>query len=92
MVGELMVIFGLDAVTVDLGVLRHFLELIQHLDGVAARAIVNPVVAVRSAAAVALGAVIITGVPAAPTAARLTIVHQISGILIPLINLVFLKS
>ena len=92
MIGKLMVIFGLDAVAVDLGVLRHFLEFIQHLYGIAARAIVNPVIAIRSAAAVALGAVVIIGVPAAPTAARLTIVHQISGILIPLINLVFLKS
>ena len=90
MIGKLMIIFGLDAVAIDLRVLRHFLEFIEHLHSIAACAIVYPVIAVRSATAVALGTII--GVPAAPTAAGLTIVHQFLGILIPLINLVFLKS
>lgn len=89
-IGELMIIFGLDAVAIDLRILRHFLEFVEHLRCVSTRAVVDPVITIRSATAVALGAVI--GVPAAPTAARLTIVHQILGILIPTINLVFLKS
>jgi len=90
MISKLMIIFSLDAVTIDLRVLRHFLEFIEHLRCIATRATVDPIITVRSAAAVALGTAI--GVPAAPTAARLTIVHQISGILVPIINLVFLKS
>ena len=89
MIGKLMIIFGLDAVAIDLRVLRHFFEFIEHLCSIAPRAAVDPVIAIRSATAIALGAV--TGVPAPSTAARLTIVHQMKGILIPLINLVFLK-
>ena len=85
-----MVIFGLDTVAIDLRILRHFLEFFQHLRSVAAGAAVDPVIAIGPAATIALRAIII-GVPAASTAARLTIVHQISGILIPFINLVFLK-
>jgi len=90
MIRKLVVIFGLDAVAIDLGVLRHFLEFVEHLHGIATRATVDPVVAIGSATAVALGAII--GVPAAPAAAGWTIVHQMKGILIPFINLVFLKS
>ena len=85
-----MIIFGLDAVAIDLRILRHFLEFIEHLHGIATRTAVDPVIAIGSATAVTLGAAI--GVPAAPAGSRLTIVQQIEGILIPLINLVFLQS
>ena len=64
MISKLMIIFGLDAVAIDLRVLRHFLEFIEHLHSIATRAAVYPVIAVRSTTAVALGAII--GVPAAP--------------------------
>ena len=67
MIGKLMIIFGLDAVAIDLRILCHFFEFIEHLRCIAARAAIDPVVAVGPATTVALGAII--GVPATPAAA-----------------------
>ena len=83
MVGKLQIIFGVYAVIIDLGIMCHFLVFIEHLRCVAACPIVNPVVAVNAASAPVIVAVII--VATATTATRLTIIHQILGILIPLI-------
>ena len=46
MVRKLVIIFGLDAIAVDLRVLRHFLELFEHLRCIATRTAVDPVIAV----------------------------------------------
>ena len=70
MVGELQIIFGLDAVAGELGVARHALVFLQELGGIAALAIVLAVARRPprfSAAALS---------PAAATAAALTIVDQ----------------
>jgi hypothetical protein len=88
MVGKLMIIFGVDPVAINLGILRHFLVFLEHLGGIAPRTVINPVIPVDSSAAtVVIVAVII--VPAT-TAASLTIIHQILSVLLPLKYSVFL--
>jgi len=64
--------------------MRHFLVFIEHLRCVAARPVIDPVLAIYAASAPIIVAVIII-VATATTATRLTIIHQILGILTPLI-------
>lgn len=73
MIGELVVIFGVDAVALALRVAREVLVLFEQLGGIAARAIVDAVAGVASAAGI-LRALLLPA--AAATATDLTIVHQ----------------
>lgn len=65
MVGELQMIFGVDAVVVELRVLREFLVFFEHLARVAARAVVDAVVVIETAAIVLLLPAIIVIIPTA---------------------------
>jgi hypothetical protein len=69
-VGELEVIFGLDAIARELRVARHALVFFEQLGGVAALAVVLPIAALAAEVLAPLS-------PAAATAAALTIVDQI---------------
>jgi hypothetical protein len=69
MIGELQIIFGLDAVARELRVARHALVFLEQLGGIAALAIVLPVAR--------LSAEVLTSLPPATApAAALTIVDQ----------------
>jgi hypothetical protein len=61
-VRELQIIFGLDAVAVEMGILRQLAKLLQHLRGVAAGTAIDPIG--RLAATAALRAIVATAPPA----------------------------
>ena len=68
MVGKLQMIFRVDAVTVELGILRQFLVFLEHLRRVAARTIVDLVLIIEPAAiiVVLLAVVVVIITTAAP--------------------------
>jgi hypothetical protein len=79
MVGKLQIIFRIHPVAIMLGVLRKLFIFFQHLRGVAARTVVDPILVIITVAIVVLRTIII-----APTAAAvgLAIIHKDLSVLI----------
>lgn len=87
MVCELVIIFGLHAVAIQLGILRQLFVFFEHLRRIATRPVVDPVLMVITVTVVALCAII---APAA-TAAGLPVIHKDLSVLIkssPVVGLV----
>ena len=87
MVCELVIIFGLHAVAIQLGILRQLFIFFEHLRRIATRPVVDPVLMVITVTVVALCAII---APAA-TAAGLPVIHKDLSVLIkssPVVGLV----
>jgi hypothetical protein len=59
MVSKLQMIFSFDAIAVELGILRKFLVLLQHLRSVSARTVIDLVLIVKTIAVVVLLTVIV---------------------------------
>ncbi len=78
MIGELEIIFSLDAIVLHLRVARQVLVFLEHLRGVAARPVVDPIGAVAAAIAAGINARSVT----AATATALAIIDQNSDILV----------
>ena len=77
MVGELQMIFRIDAVVIELRVLRHFLVFFQHLRRVAARPVVDAVVIIKTAAIVVLLPVVVIVVVIATATAVVVILRPV---------------
>jgi hypothetical protein len=87
MVCELVIIFGLHAVAIQLGILRQLFVFFEHLRCITTRPVVDPVLMVITVTVVALCAII---APAA-TAAGLPVIHKDLSVLIkssPVVGLV----
>ncbi len=87
MICELVIIFGLHAVAIQLGILRQLFIFFEHLRRIATRPVVDPVLMVITVTVVALCAII---APAA-TAAGLPVIHKDLSVLIkssPVVGLV----
>ena len=74
MVGELMIIFGLDPVIIMLGILCQLFIFFQHLRCVAARPVVDPILIIITVAIIALRTVVI--IPPPTTALGLAHIHR----------------
>ena len=84
-IGELQIIFRVHPVVIHLRILRELLVFLQKLSGIAARAIVDPVLMIETAttAAIVLLTVVVIVVATAATAVGLTIIHKGCLVLIP---------
>ena len=85
MIGELQIIFRVHPVVIHLRILRELLVFFQKLSGIAARAIVDPVLMIETTttAAIVLLTVVVIVVATAATAVGLTIIHKGCLVLIP---------
>lgn len=84
-IGELQIIFRVHPVIIHLRILRELLVFLQKLSGIAARAIVDPVLMIETTttAAIVLLTVVVIVVATAATAVGLTIIHKGCLVLIP---------
>ncbi len=84
-IGELQIIFRVHPVVIHLRILRELLVFLQKLSGIAARAIVDPVLMIETTttAAIVLLTVVVIVVATAATAVGLTIIHKGCLVLIP---------
>lgn len=84
-IGELQIIFRVHPVVIHLRILRELLVFFQKLSGIAARAIVDPVLMIETTttAAIVLLTVVVIVVATAATAVGLTIIHKGCLVLIP---------
>ena len=80
MIGELQMIFRIDAVVIKLRILRQFLVFFQHLRCVAARPVIDAVIIIKAAAVVLLLAIVVVIVVATATAVVVVILLPVVGV------------